>query len=503
MASKIITKFFGGMVRDEKSKQLGVCSNIEEFDILENQDYMIPTLIMESDSMPGSTDVKTYTADRSDTVFGYGRETAGSKVRIVSVATGGATAPGAFSTLFTAASVLYYSGAPIEYHSSATGDANRLYWLSKNGSTISLNHCTTAGASETSDGTLTGLDGTNDRLGMRRIYGELHIMNGQYIARVDKDGVFTEKAFTLPNGWEAVDICEAGNSGLIIARNININSNITKGYFWDLTSLNGFDDSFDIPFGGPQWVIKHRETIKIMCAINNRARFYQVSAYAGGVPSQIKGIELLNVATETSGVPISSPMSASIKDDIIYFGINKSDKTGIFALGQIDNDKNYSFYLAKRFATSSYALHVMSGLFIQGPNFYGAFVDNGTVSNSRCMTLNSATRSSNAVYETVVIDEDLPAMLKRLSEVFITSQPAPTSCSATVSVLSDYGSYSQIYKANGTSMVVTDTLASFSPKKSGIKSFKIKLSATSSGTNAIRFTGVGWTTGEQSTPSKK
>ena len=36
MSTKIITKFYGGMTRDEKSKSIGVCSNIEEFDIFEN-----------------------------------------------------------------------------------------------------------------------------------------------------------------------------------------------------------------------------------------------------------------------------------------------------------------------------------------------------------------------------------------------------------------------------------------------------------------------------------
>ena len=505
MGTKLINKFFGGITRDEKSKQIGVCSNVEEIDILENADYIQPAQRMSAEaSMPATTEVFSYTADNSDVVFGYGRETAGSKVRIVSASSGGSSTPGNFSTLFTAAAVLYYDLSPVEYHRCSTGDVNRIYWLSKSGSVISLNHCTTTGTSETLDGILTGIDGTDDRLFMRRIYGELYIGNGQYISRVDKDGSFTEKAFTLPNGWEGVDLCEAGNSTLILARNISKNHNISKGYFWDLTSSTQFDDSFDIPFGGPQWLIKHRETIKIMCAINGEARFYQVSAYAGGVPAQLPGMSLKNVMTEASTLALSSQRMVAVKDDIIYFSLYKTDKSGIYAIGQIDNNKNYALYLAKRFATTNYSLHIPRGLYIQGPNFYCAFTDNGTASNSRCATLNSPTRSSLAVYETVVLDDDNPTIVKKLKEVGIISQPNPnSSCAIAVSVDPDYsGTYTAINQADNTNYNITgQTVGIFEPKVDS-KVWKIKISWTSSGTTAIKLTGLFWTALQEKSTAK-
>jgi hypothetical protein len=503
MSANLINKFFGGMVRDEKSKQPGVCSNIEELDIFENHDYIRPTQIMSTDSMPASTEIYGYCADNADTVFGYGRETAGSKVRIVSVSSGGGTNPGAFATLFTASSVTYYISSPIEYHRCSSGDANRLYWLSKNGSTISLNHCTTSGTSETLDGTLTGLDGTNDKLGMRRVYGELYIMNGQYVAKVDDDGVFTEKAYTLPNGWEAVDICEAGTSAVILARNININANFCKGFFWDLTTPDSFDDAFDIPFGGPQWVVKHGEKIKIMCASGGKARFYQVSAYAGGVPTRLKGIELSNVGTEADATPISSSKMVSIKDDILYFGVYMSAKTGIYALGQLDEDKNFALVLAKRFDTSDYSLHVPRAMFIQGPNFYASFASNGTSTNTRCETQNSPTRSSNAVYETVVLDDENVLVDKKLMDVFLTTQPLPASTTIAVDISVDYASYTPIKRPDATDYTGTGLLVGAFKPKTGCKSFKLKLTFTSSGTNAIKLTGIGWMTSTDTTPAKK
>lgn len=507
MSTKLINIFYRGIVRDEKSNEVGALSNAEEVDLLENKDFVRASQIVSTDTMPASTEIFSYCADNADTVFGYGRKTGASdEVRIVSVSTGGADNPGSFATLMTSADTTnkYYVISPIEYHRSSTGDANRLYYLTKDSSTIKLKHCTTAGASETTDGTLTGLDGTNDRVFMRRVYGELFVGNGQYLARVDKDGVFTEKAFTLPNGWDAVDMCEVGASALILARSTTVNANITKCFFWDLSSQTQFDDSFDIPFGGPQWCVKHRETIKILCAINGTANFYEVSAYAGGVPKQLASMQLTNVGIEESTKPISSPRMVAVKDDIIYFGLWKTDKTGIYALGQLDNNKPYALYLAKRFDTTSYATHRPHGLFIQGPNFYAAFDDNGTSDNARCESRNSPSRSSNAVLETVVIDDGDARSLKSLPEVFLITQPLGASESLAAHVATDYGSYTQVYQADGTSMgTTTQTLGMFTPKMAGLKCFKVKVAFTSNGTSSPKLVGVGYTALPQNSTARK
>lgn len=506
---KLINKFYGGIARDEKTKSVGVASNIEEIDILENADFIQATQIMTSDAMPSNTEVYAYCSDNADTVFGYGKRTDNSnEVRIVSLTQGGLDDPGAFATLMTSADTTNdcYQLSPIEYHSSDTGDANRLYYLTKNSTTITLKHCKTDGTSETTDGTLTGLDGSGDRLFMRRIYGSLFVGNGQYISKVDKSGAFTEKAFTLPSGWIAVDMCEAGSSSLILARNINSAHNITKAFFWDLTSLTQFDDSFDIPFGGPQWIIKHRETIKILCAINGKAKIFQISAYAGGVPSAFPNMELSNIAIETNNQPISSQRMVSIKDDIVYFGLWKTDKTAIYGLGQIDNNKPYALWLAKRYDTSNYANHTPYALFIDGPNFFGAFSDNGTADHCRCETRNSPTRSSNAVYETIVIDDELQSSLGKLEEVFVTTKPlGGNGTKVNISIDPNYsGTYTQIYQSDGTTMQNTsDTIGVFKPKLAEVKVFKIKMTLESNGTTSPKVTGIGWNLTKQGTIAMK
>lgn len=507
MAISFIKDFWAGITRDEKSPAVGVCSNIEEFDIFDNKDYIVPTQTMSADTLPASTEAYSYTAGNDDTVYAYGKETAANKVRILSVATGGASNPGSFSTLFTSADAtnLAYKISPLQYHQTTETPANYLYYITKASTTIILKRYNISGASEATVGTLTGLDGTNDRLSIRAIYGELFIMNGRYVAKVDDAGTFTEKAFTLPVGWEAVDICEAGDMAVILCRSIVANTNACKGFFWDLSSSTDFDDTFDIPFGGPQWIQKHAETIKICCAANGQVKFYQLSgAFAGAVPQQLQGMVLTSVSTEADQAPISAPNGVSTKDHILYFTLSKTDKSAIYAIGQIDQNKQNALILAKRFATTSYATHVPYGLLIQGPNFYAAFSDNGTASMSRCESLNSPARSSNAVYETVVLDDKNPLSLKEVPVVSVLTKPLAASTSVTAYIATDYGDYTSLTRADGTVMNTTSaTVGTFKASAAGVKVYKIKITCVSSGTSAPYITTIAWVSHSQTTPSFK
>lgn len=203
-----INKFYGGAVRDDKSKIIGSAFNMEEIDIFSNGDYFQAEQILTADAMPASTEVYAYTSGNNDTVYGYGKETSASKVRIVSVASGGSDDPGAFATLFTSADAtnVAYSVSPIQFFLTTEDTQGMLYYLTNASGTVKLARLKINGSVESSIGTLTGLDGSFDKCSMRVIFGELFIMNGGYVAKVDKDGVFTEKAFTLPSDWEAVDM---------------------------------------------------------------------------------------------------------------------------------------------------------------------------------------------------------------------------------------------------------------------------------------------------------
>ena len=93
---KLINKFYGGTVRDDKSTIQGAALNIEELDIFTNGDFIQAEQIVSADSMPASTEVYAYTSGTDGTVYGYGKETSGNKIRLVSMASGGADNPGSF-----------------------------------------------------------------------------------------------------------------------------------------------------------------------------------------------------------------------------------------------------------------------------------------------------------------------------------------------------------------------------------------------------------------------
>lgn len=504
---KVIKTFYGGIVRDEKSKINGGASNIEELDILTNADYFQAEQIFSSDSMPASTEVYSYCSGPTSIVYGYGKETGANKIRIVSVANGGSDNPGSFATLFTGADTddLAYKISPIVFHRTTESNTDYLYYLTKNSATIKLWRYDITGADEEEVGTLTGLDGTDDRISMKVMFGELIITNGKFIAKVDKDGVFTNDAFTLPNDWVAVDLIPVSDVCIILARYLDKNVNYCKGYWWDLTSTTQVDDSFNIPSGGPQWIYNHQENILIMCAINGKARFFQLSgAFPGAVPQELPGIELRNVGVEADQQPVSSSKMIGEKDKILYFAVFKTDKTGIYALGRMDSDKPRAFFLSKRFATTSYATHSPTGFFLLGPNYYGAFSDNGTASTVRCESNNSPARSSSGIYESIVIDDDAPHMDKQSTGVFVACQPLPASTDVNTSFAKDYGSYSEVFRPNNTSLNTTGAVQGIFEVTNGKgKSFKIKLELVSNGVDSPKVTALGLKMSSNKQPAHK
>lgn len=494
---KVQNRFSGGIVRDDKSKVVGALSNCEEIDIFSNADFIQAEQIMSVDAMPTGTEIYDYTTGDDGTVYGYGEESSSGKVRLVftssngTLATsGGSSNPDAFATFMTASSVLAYPSAPAQYFETSESATGYIYYLTISSTTVKLNRCKISDKSESEVGTLDGLNGSYDRLFLEVIYGELYIGNGRYIAKVDEDGVFTQHAFTLPMEWEAVDLIAVADAGLILARPMNINANYSKGFWWDLTTTEQFTDSFSIPMGGPQWIVNHKETIKILCAQNGIAKIFQLSgAFQGAVPIEIPGVTLSNIATETSTQTISGPKMVATKDKILYFGLYKTDKSGIYAMGQLDNDKPNALILSKRFHTTNYANHIPYGLLIEGPNFYAAFSDGGTTTNTRCETLNSPARSSNAVLESIWIDDDSATNNKDLEEAFVTTYPLPASTDVDVYIASDYGSYTQYLRPDGTSLNTTNAvIGAFKVTQRSKKVYKIKLALTSSTVNSPKVT---------------
>lgn len=496
----LIDKFYGGIVRDDKSKIVGGASNIEELEILKNADYIEPSQVFSSDSMPASTEVYDYDSDNDGTLYGYGKETSGNKVRIVSVSSGGADNPSSFSTLFTSADTtdIAYKPSFLKYLKRDDGDF--LYYLTNASGTVKLKSFEISGSSELevdSGGasmTLTGLTGSYDALSARVLFGELLIMNGQYIAKVDKDGVFTEKAFTLPNGWEAVDIVAVSDVALILCRYVDRTVNFCAAFWWDLTSTTQFDDFFYLPSGSPQWIFNDRETVKICTTHNNTLKMYTMPPLPGASVSTLPGIFLDNVSSDDTTQMASPAKGVGTKDNILYFPLNKTDKPGLYALGQLDPDKPYALYLSKRMTTSDYSNHTVISTHTLGPNFFASYDDNGTHAHARCESNNTPDKSSQAVYESIVIDDGDPSIDKTLDNAYLCSYPLSSGTSLTLSVQADYsGSYTQVDREDGTVFNTLSKLLGFFKIKSFAKKkvFKVKVDFTSSGSSGPKLTAIG------------
>lgn len=522
ITEKIITKFFGGIVRDDKSRILGGANNVEEIDIFANADFIQAEQINSADSMPATTEIYAYasgdrTTSTDPVMYGYGKETSGSKVRLVSVASGGADNPGDFGTLFTSADTTNIATLVSDLkflRDTASSNPTSLYYIQGASTTWYLvrynigaaaeqiwNGSAWAAGSSDSNSDLTGLDGSFMRPTMKVIFGELYICHGQYIAKVDKDATFTEKKFTLPKEWEAVDIIGVADIFLILCRNKNRSANFCKAFWWDGVSASQFNDSFALPCGVPLWVVNHQERIKIAAASNGGAvtttngilRLFQLSgAFPGAVPIELPGLALSNIQSDATTQPISSPKMVSEKDKILYFGLYKNDKTGIYALGQLDADKPNALILSKRFTTSAsdYSTHKPTALHIQGPNYYGAYYNGSAQVNSRCESNNSPSRSSDAVYESIFDDDGDPRVDKLLEEAAILSRPLPASTSVALSVAKNYGSYTTYTREDKTNFTGTDALLGhYKPGVQG-KVLQYKISFTSSGVNSAKITGL-------------
>jgi hypothetical protein len=340
---------------------------------------------------------------------------------------------------------------------------------------------------------MTGLTGSYDRYFMRVEFGELFIGNGNYIAKIDSEGTLTEKAFTLPVGWIVVDMSFVADTGLILARHVNRLSNFCKAYWWDLTSTEQFDDAITISHGGPQWIVNFNERLFALCAQNGVAKLYSAQASTGAKLFEVPGIEMKNVASETATQEISSPKMLAFKDGILYFGLYKTDKTGIYAVGSLSEDKPMALILAKRFDTTDYANHIPIALHTQGPNFFGSYTDDGSFKHSRCESNNNPSRSSNAIYESIILDEGDQSRNKELLTVLMLTKPLPDGTSIRVWDSNDYGTYTQIYEEDATNFDTANGLLGwYNAKSIQGKTHQIKFQLTSYGSQSPKVTGLGY-----------
>jgi len=294
---------------------------------------------------------------------------------------------------------------------------------------------TVSEGTESSVGVLDGLDGTGDRIQMVRAFGELYITNGRYIAKVDDENTYTAHAFTLPSDLIAVSMDVRGDLMYILCKYGSTGKNSCRVVVWDLASTEQPNEIIDIPMSGPQWIVNHLEVLRACCARNGVARLYEI---AGLVP--VKTHEISNAQTETNAQPISPTQTLFLNNNILYFGLWRTQMSGLYAVGQVASTAPLAMILGKRFYTTDYSLHKPYAARAFGPNWYVAFDDNGTASTRRLEDNNSPTRSSNATYESVLLDVGAPEAIKDWRGYIVLSKPIPASCEIKIDAKTDNAS---------------------------------------------------------------
>lgn len=279
----------------------------------------------------------------------------------------------------------------------------------------------------TNELTLPGLTGDNDRIPMIRYNGEGFVGHGRYIGRIGTDGVFTPYAFTLPNGWQAVSFAPHLKNLAIMARPVS-GDNFTKIFYWDLAATSGALDETLIPTGGAQIINTWNESLWVICARNNKLSVYMIVDKGSKL---MPGMSIGSVATETTTQPVIPDATKFVNGKAFYFGLYKTDKSGLYAIGQVEPGRPYALVLSKRFHTSDYTLHTPYASISVGDNWYASFDDNATASVAKGEGT-SQTRSSNAVYETIWIDLNKPETPKEWLGFLVGTKPIPANCSIVV-----------------------------------------------------------------------
>lgn len=483
-----VKPFYGGIVVGERDRNIGTASNVEELDIFTNPDYVQPETIFSADSVieNGAWDF----ADDGTSVYAISES--GGKAKIWKRAN--AMTSGLGSTTWAAYKVSSQNSNQDSFLECLEWDdgTKHLYYVV--GTNSLYKYGDIAGSpNETSVGTLTGVSDANGRLPSLIRQGELFIGHGKYVARVDGTGTYTNAAFTLPAGWRVVDMENVANNIALLCSPSSQSSGESAIFYWDATATTGFIDSVFIPSGNPQAIKNHTESLRVFCvsggAANAKLRIFELLGKKPFLTHELTNIDV-DYQTPAGAYNWSvSPKTMAIVDNILYFGIAKTDKTGIYALGQAQEDKPLALVLSRRCSTTDYSNHYPIAMYATGKDLLLSAYD-GNVSGwlHQQMVYASASRSSNAIYESVVIDDGKPEVAKRWDKFTAITGSMPSGCSILVSgrVDSTSDGYTQLQTFSTQGKTYYTAPVNFNGK-----ALQIKASFTSNGTSTPKLYQLG------------
>jgi hypothetical protein len=310
------------------------------------------------------------------------------------------TPAGDWSVKYTDGSSLSIKGA---YEWEDDAGNNYLYWATD----TQLNRKPLPGASDWSDvvigwQTLTSADWHT----MKQACGNLMICNGNFLAMVDYQGVFTAEAMNLRPGNLATCL-EEDNDYAIIGSKRKDEAEIGHVWSWITTALN--------------WVQKKIIPSKgVNALITTEAMFLQA-----GTDGELYFSDMVNNVPLLAfpGGGQVNPGGVTNKNGMAMFGVFGGDNPGIYSYGRKRKNRplalNLDYKLTLETVTEIGAIEMVGGDLLVS-------YQSGTTYSVEVVDPNN---KADAIYESLDFDGGSPYFAKLFENIKIKLEPLPTGCS--------------------------------------------------------------------------
>lgn len=247
---------------------------------------------------------------------------------------------------------------------------------------------------------------------MRMAVGVLMICDGHYIAMLDYEGNFNNKALDIIPGNKAVCLLDMSNQ--VIIGSVE-KARSKQGWLWTWNKIE------------PSWIAKKSVGEK---GVNAMAFIEQGILIQAGTEGVLKYWDLSNLVPlkRIPGGGYVNPGGATEFKGLAHFGINGSTKSGIYSYGRTDKNDVYSLnleYIPSHGKLSGVEIGAMT---VYDGNIFVSWKDGTTYGVD---TIDSANKA-NGIYEGLEFDAGRPFEDKLFRFIKITTKPLPTECSIVI-----------------------------------------------------------------------
>lgn len=247
---------------------------------------------------------------------------------------------------------------------------------------------------------------------MRMAVGVLMICDGHYIAMLDYEGNFNNKALDIIPGNKAVCLLDMSNQ--VIIGSVE-KAKSKQGWLWTWDKIE------------PSWIAKKSVGEK---GVNAMAFIEQGILIQAGKEGALKYWDLSNLIPlkRIPGGGYVNPGGATEFKGLAHFGINGSDKCGVYSYGRGDKNSVYALNLEYIPSHGKLSGVEIGALVVYDDNLFVSWKD-GTIYGVDTIDL---TNKANGIYEGLEFDAGRPYEDKLFRFIKITTKPLPAGCSVIV-----------------------------------------------------------------------